>query len=269
MSETERYFSNRPLLELHEFEVVEAPVVEAVPAGESLSPEAAAPEAPSETEPPAVETAPTPAWTPDDPAFREAVERETHALVQAEIARLVPQTAETPAAPELPELDPFDPAFAANLAQLIRQNMEGVVAPLLSTAQQQQDAANQAHWNTVVEDVIADETSRNGDLSTDEIAALNLIAVTIMPQMHEKYGQTPRAVEATVQKAAAQVRAITAAAEARAVERYKNELGTLGGARTELPGGGGGGGMQGLVPANSLAEVNARFAPLLRGEPGA
>lgn len=258
------------MLSLYEFETVEAPVID-VPAGGDPSSDAAAPSDESgatvESVTPADARVDAPAWTPDDPAFREAVQQETQALIEAQLARLAPQTVEQPETPAIPNLDPFDENFAANLAALLQQTVQGAVSPLLATAQQQQQAATEAHWNEIVQDVIADETTRNGDLSADELEALNLIGVSIMPEMQAKYGhQTPRAVEATVHKAAAQVRAITAAAEARGIERYKNELGTLGGARGELPANGGGGGIQGLNPANSLAEVNARFAPILRGD---
>lgn len=257
------------MLSLYEFETVEAPVID-VPAGGDPSSDAAAPSDESgatvESVTPADARVDAPAWTPDDPAFREAVQQETQALIEAQLARLAPQTVEQPETPAIPNLDPFDENFAANLAALLQQTVQGAVSPLLATAQQQQQAATEAHWNEIVQDVIADETTRNGDLSQQEIDALNLIGVTIMPEMQAKYGQTARAVEATVQKAAAQIRAIKADAATAAIEAYKNELGTLGGARGELPATGGGGGIQGLNPANSLAEVNARFAPILRGD---
>lgn len=255
------------MLSLYEFETVEAPIVD-VPAGADLSSDAAPSVesgASGEGDTPAPATVEAPAWDADNPAFREAVQQETQALIEAQLARLAPPSVEQPVEAQIPNLDPFDENFAQNLATLLQQTVQGAVSPLLETAQQQQAAANEAHWNDVVQDVIADETSRNGDLTTEELEALNLIGVSIMPEMHGKYGQTPRAVEATVHRAAAQVRAIITAAEERGIERYKNELGTLGGARTELGAGGTGGGMQGLTQAMTPQQVIERHAGILRG----
>lgn len=254
------------MLDLYEFETVAEAPVEAVPAGDEPSSDAAEvatePGATGEEDPPsspATETAP--AWDANDPAFRDAIRQEAEALVQAQLAGLQ-QEATSSDEPEPISLDPFDENFGTNLQKMLRAELAQISQPL----QAQQEAARNAEGEQRIQDMIADDLTRNGDLSDAGKAQVRPLVNVFFGEFAEVYGPSSKAVELATQKAAAAVRQIEKNAETRAVERYKNELGTLSGAPTELGAGptGGAVGASGLDPARTIQEVVERNAGKLQ-----
>lgn len=265
--ETERYYSNRPLLDLFEFEAVLDAPVDAVPAGDELSPDAA-PDAtlgaPGEGDPPSSPaTAEAPAWTPDDPAFRDAIRQEAEALVRAQLGALEQAVVGEPETPTF-NLDPFSETFAQDFQAMIRQELSAIAGPL----QARQMAEQEAEGELRIKDMIADDINRNGDLSEPGKAQVRSLVNVYYTDFVETYGPTARTVELATQKATAAVRAIESEAAKSAVERYKNELGTLAGAPNgDLPAGprGGAVGANGLTPAMTIDEVVQRNARIMQG----
>lgn len=253
------------MLDLYEFETAE---VDVVPAGGDLSSDAAPTEETGATDEvdttssAATETAP--AW--DDPGFREAMRaearQEAEALVRAQLAGLEQAVIGEPE-PQSFNLDPFSETYAADLQAMIRAELSAIAGPL----QARQEAETNAEGERRLQDMIADDITRNGDLSETGKAQIRGLLDVVFPEIAATYGSTARAAELAVQKATGIVRQIEADAEKRAVDRYKNELGTLSGAPSELGAGPthGAVGATGLAPAQTIDEVNRRYAAILQG----
>lgn len=194
---------------------------------------------------------------PSEPAFDP---REIQAEIEflrgqnQQLAQLVqgypPSSATEAGADASPTLDPFADDYSQQLAALIQQTVAQAVQPLSATFQQQQQAAAQAESEQRVQDVIADDVARNGEFvtgDTDEQKAadrqarqlVRTLAEQSFPEYAARYGAGDRAAAFAIEKAAAQVRSLLAAAGQTAVARHQNHLGTLAGAPGEVPGVGG------------------------------
>lgn len=217
-------------------------------AGADLSPaaDAAASSGADEGASSAPATEAAPAWNVDDPAFRTAVEDAADAMVQARLAPLMqqleqgtPQQQQAAAEQiqELGDLNPFDDDFGQNLdarfAQM-QQMMQEMVQQVQAPLQEQQQQAEAARLDGLVADLIADDVARNGDLSEKGVELLNAVGVQILPEFSQRYGQgSPRALEATIQKAGSIVREFAKMEREAGAEAYKNETATLAGVRGE------------------------------------
>lgn len=208
-------------------------------------PAAAAPEPTGEaapSSPAATDTAPP--WTPDNPLFLDAVDTRASELVEAQLAaRLAPLTqmleqrtgGQQQPAP-MPALDPFSDDFGTALdqrlglmLQRVEQMVQGVAQPLAA----QQEAAQAAEGEQRIQDMIADDISRNGDLPAKAQPLVRTLAEQMFPEVSARYGATGRAAEMAVQKAAAMVRDIVSEALTMGAEQTRNQLSTLAGAHGE------------------------------------
>lgn len=215
-----------------------------------------------------------PAWA-NDPTFRDAVAQEAQAIARAELERwqsAQQQPGEQPEQQADPfsaeAFDPWSDNFGQSLAgafqamqQQILAGVQQAVAPLRQSHEQQ--AASEAQQQ--VQDMHHAIVAQHGELpvpAEQQAAARELtlaIASQLAPQEIERYGPGPRAVEAAIQRAHMQVAQLLTASGAAAVDQFKNQLGTLGGAPAEpqgTPGATGG------VPSPYLDErdVASRYA---------
>jgi hypothetical protein len=234
--------------------------------------------------PPAGATEAAPAWSPEDPAFAQAIDDRALALIDQRfgpIAQLLEQTlggGDDPGGqqqfggvPQL-QLDPFDEGFGANLAQLLQaqnQQMLGQVQQLIGQVAQPLNAQLEQQTieegNQRLKDMIADDVARNGDFPRAEGAAeskaqqlIQPLAEAMFPGIAARYGAGPRAAEVAIQQASSTIRAIIAEAGAAAVAAHQNQLGTLAGARGEP--GSAAAGTQGVPDTLDPSEVTRRYA---------
>lgn len=258
------------MLDLYEFEVAEAATdsgggggeAGAVPSSDAANPQGAEGEAGSP--PPAAATDTAPAWSPTDPAFRDAVAAEADAVVAARIQELqqqmqqqqTQQYGQQQGPQPLPEFDPFDPASVqayneARDQQLLSQ-VEQLFARVAQPLQAQQEAQALAEGDQRAKDMIASDISTNGEFATDpETGAspgrdlVEPLANLFVNDFAQRYGLGPRAAEAAVQKAGATIRALEKAAGVAAVNAHVNRNAQLAGASGE-PGTGAGSGVQAM-----------------------
>ena len=206
-----------------------------------------------------------PAWSADDPAFREAVAATAGEIADAKLQQFLAslQTDDTAAGQtyETPTLDPFSDDFGSQLAQLIAQSnqqvigqMQQLLQPMLGQHEEKQNAEGQQR----IADIVSDIAAREGDFTGPGKAAVPDIAPLFLEQFERTFGQGPKAAEAALNQAAKVIRGIETAAATAAVEKYKNELSTIGGARG-IPAGGSSGIEAGPRPT-SLLEAGRRFA---------
>jgi hypothetical protein len=208
-----------------ENEAIEAAPVEAAPAAEAP---------PVEADP--VEAAPAePAADPFAALGIDPTDLAQLAEIAPQLRAALEQTAYQPEPvyeqPETPQLDPFGEDFGSQLAQLIRQEINGAVAPLQERAQA--EVLGEAESRAM--DILKDDLARNGEFVGGEqvIGAARAYAEQLLPQFQERYGYGPRAAEAALTASAAHFRQLEQTIGQAAVERYKNELATLTSARTE------------------------------------
>ncbi len=229
-------------------------------AGAAPSPEPVSSTAPGgegEAAPSAAATAAAPTWTPDDPAFRDAVAQEAEALIQGRFGGLMqleqqlaqlggqPEPSQTPG---LPEFDPLDPdsvtawqdAREQRLLAQIDQRLQMLGQPLME--QQAQQAQQEGEQR--LQDIIGDDVARNGEFASDPDAdrqardLVRVLAEQQFPTLAERYGQTPRAAEMAISQAAQQVRGLLRTVGQAEVTRHQHHTATLAGAVAE-PGAGG------------------------------
>lgn len=220
----------------------------------------------------------SPAWSPDDPTFLQAVDDRALGLIEqrfAPIAQLLEQQlgnggagAAAAAGPGLAPLDPFSEDFGAAFDQRLEQlgsRLEGLIGQVAQPLHEQREQATVAEGNQRLQDMIADDVSRNGDFprapGETESKAQSLVqplAEAMFPQIAARYGNGPRAAEAAIQQASQTIRGIIAEAKAAGVAEHTNQLGTLAGARGEP--GPGAAGAQGLADSNDPAEITRRYA---------
>lgn len=259
------------------------------PSGTAVAAPAAAPPpvggaASGEPDPPAGVTDPAPAWSPDNPAFLEAVDQRAIDLYEQRfgpLQQLLEQSfAGDPAAAQqgqqqqqqlLPP-DPFSDNYQQELAAYNQardeqmyarfEEMLGQVAqPLNARIQSETVAEGQQR----LQDMIADDVARNGDFprapGQTESQAQKLImplAEALFPQIAERYGVGTRGAEMAIQQASSTVRAIIAEAGAAAVEAHKNQNATLLAVQGEP--GTAVAGAQGLSDTQDPSEITRRYA---------
>lgn len=251
---------------------------------------------------PVVEAAPAFAYG-DDPRFLEAVDSRAYELANGLVdQRLGPLEqmlreafqAEQGGAPAPGELNPWEEGFGPSLDQrfdTLKQEMQKMVAGIAAPLAARQEAETVAEGNQRIQDMVADDISRNGDFPTDPETgrsaakeAIRPLADMLFPAFAQRLGgrpdpQTgsyvfphasggPRAAEQAVFQATALVRQIVAEATQHASTTELNRLGTLAGANGDL--GVNGAGVQTTVEtrAKSLTEglrsVTERHAAVMR-----
>lgn len=162
----------------------------------------------------------------------------------------------------LPAFDPFDADSVRAWQDARDQQLLAAIDQRFSAVSSrfaQQDAlAQQAEGEQRIEDVIADDVSRNGEYASDPEAdrqaraTVRALAEQLFPEYAQRYGAGPRAGELALSKAAAQVRSLLSAAGTTAVTQRDNELANLAGVRGE-PGTGASAGVPGVsAPAADL-----------------
>lgn len=190
-----------------------------------------------------------PAYDPtDDPRMLELVQSQAAQIADRQLRQMIAeaQAAQTPNQPGLPEF--FDAegnflpesfaAFQAQRDEQIAARFEKAVADVTQPMQQQQHEAAVAEGEQQMRDVIADLSSREGELVNKDVAVARIIDDVrnrYFPQVAQTYGQTNRAAEIALEKAY------------RAERDYQKQI----------------------VDASEAARVNRNTALLgVRGEPG-
>lgn len=209
---------------------------------ETTTPEAVAPE-PMEAEAPAA-----PTWT--GPTQEEW--EQTQQALEYVSSLMQPTFPQREDAPQEIELDPLDDGFRSQLDQWFDQK----VAPYAEyvRAQQSQEGEQRS------KDVLTDLASRDGDFDIDRAYEVALA------RFREAAAVQPAAaswelLEKTLGQAAQDQRTYDKKVAEAAVERYKNELAGLSGARSELPAGATNGSQQFTVPqGGGLVDVAYRHS---------
>lgn len=165
---------------------------------------------------------------------------------------------ESQSAPDLSGLtDEYGNLRPEGLLQILNSNNEqllGQVGQMFQSVQAplaaQQEAQVVAEGNQRLQDIIADDVSRNGEFASDPEADANArelvttLASTIFPDVAQRYGSNPRAAEIAMSRAAQQVRGLLQSAGVAAVTQNQNQLANLaskngepgvGGPGTEAP----------------------------------
>lgn len=117
----------------------------------------------------------------------------------------------------------------------------------IAQARQQEHVAQvQEHYGELVEDMIANEVARNGDLSENALLMVDARAMQILPELNQRYGTNPDGtarpgvVERAIEQAASEVRGLLGEHAGSELEQERNRLATLASQHGE-PGPGGGG----------------------------
>lgn len=225
------------------------------------------------------ETAPAevaPAWSSDDPAFQEAVQLQAAEVARQELAQFFEQfEGQQQGQQPLEQGEPIDPSeylnpmsdeFGGNLMQVLSnmfQTLEQRTQQMYAPVQRRYESETLAEGQQRVQDVIADDFSRNGDISLPDDSGVKVndvikdIAPLYLGEMEQRFGKgTARAAEQAIAKASGLVRQIVSAAEKSGASKNANELSTLAGARTEP--GTQGGGLSVAPPAGDEMAI-ARF----------
>lgn len=190
-----------------------------------------------------------PAWSPDDPRFQEAVDLRAAEIARGEISQLFTQFEQQKPQFEGDPVDPYeflDPSsdqFGGNLLQLLAQRdqfMLGQMQQLFQPVQQRYQNESIAEGQQRIQDVIADDFAKNGEVTLPADAPVKVgevikdMASLYLPEMENRFGQnTARAAEQAITKATGVVRQLVAAAEQAGAAKNANHLATLTGARVE------------------------------------
>jgi len=231
----------------------------AAAAAEPVAPSAAEPVAPVAPEP----VAPA-AIDYDDPRLNDLIQTQAAQIAQQQLEQLVQRAqAQQPQqqgfdASQL--LDEYGNVNAAALAELIQQAnnetrraMEAIVSPLAQQMAAAQEAEVVASGEARLEDILADDISRNGDFvraagNTPEQVAqaqaadaqarqmVRTLADQMFPEIASRYGATPRAAEIAMTRAADQVRGLLRTVGSSAQAQQANQLATLAGQNGEVGG---------------------------------
>lgn len=137
----------------------------------------------------------------------------------------------------------LDPAkFAAYQqdrdSQLLAQ-VGQMLSPLTQTFEQQREESVINEGMQRLNDILADDISRNGEFATDADAdskareMVSTIAANLFPELAQRYGNGPRTAEMAMTRAAAEVRGLLRSVGGAAVSQTQNQLATLAGAHGE------------------------------------
>lgn len=254
----------------------------APPAPEAPAPAAVAPEAPGA--PGSDPAAPEPATAPEPAAATTFTEEQLEQELEARLAPFMqhmpliealaaaaedpsifgPPDATPPGAAPPLELDPLSETFGTDLQQVLASERNETLKAMTETMQQmlapitgrfEQEGLKEGDERAM--DIIADDVAKNGDLTEQSKTLARQMSEQFFGEFAEKYGNTPRAAEAAIRKATATVRDIERVAGESAVERYKNQLETLG-AAPHTPGAPGAG-VTVTPPGGDELSVAARF----------
>lgn len=189
------------------------------------------------------------------------------------------QTSASPAAgaPALPsfvdEFGQFDPeAFARfqmardqALLGVLDERFQQVSAPLAA----QQEAALVAEGEQRLTDILVDNINRHGEFASDPEAdrqaraMVRTLADQLFPEVAERFGNTPKAAEVAMSRAADQVRGLLGSVAGAGAAQAANRLATLAGAATSA-GNGATGGVEGLPDFKSPSDVTSFYAAKAR-----
>jgi hypothetical protein len=241
--------------------VIDAPAA----GGEAV---AAEPVAPVTAEPvaPAVEPAPVPAIDYDDPRLHDLIQTQASQMAQQTLEDLVQRAQSQQAQQQQPGfdvsqlLDEYGNVNATALASMIQQSnqqtltaVQQMFSPLAQQMQAQQEAEVVASGEARLEDILADDISRNGDFvraagnAPEQVAQaqaadvqarqmVRTMADQMFPEIAQRYGATPRAAEIAMTRAADQVRGLLRAVGSSAQAVQANQLATLAGQNGEVGG---------------------------------
>jgi hypothetical protein len=161
----------------------------------------------------------------------------------------------------------LDPAKFAAYQQARDQALLGQIGqmlqPLQQTFAQQQEAAFVAEGEQRLQDILADDVSRNGEFASDPQAdaqareLVSTLAAQNSPDLAQRFGNGSRAAGIAMVQAAEQVRGLLRSVGGSAVTQTQNQLATLANQHGEP--GAGGAGVE--APVIRLGETSAsRFA---------
>ena len=151
------------------------------------------------------------------------------------------------AAPDYSQLvDEYGNFNAQAFAELQRTNNEallgqiaGMFTPIQQTFAQQQESSVIAEGEARLNDILADDVSRNGEFASDPEAdaqareLVSTLASQMFPDIADRYGSNPKAAEIAMTRAATQVRGLLRSVGGAAVTQNQNTLATLAGAHGE------------------------------------
>jgi ribosomal protein L16 Arg81 hydroxylase len=235
--------------------------------GEVVAPVAAEPVAPAAepVAPVAPEPAPAASFDYDDPRLQDLIQTQAATIAQQQLEQYVqraqaqqPQTQQGFDVSQL--LDEYGNVNPAALATMMEHNRQSTLeavqqmfTPLASQMQAQQEAEVVASGEARLEDILADDISRNGDFvraagnEPEQVAAaqqadaqarqmVRTMADQMFPEIAQRYGPTPRAAEIAMTRAADQVRGLLRAVGSSAQAVQANQLATLAGQNGEVGG---------------------------------
>lgn len=163
---------------------------------------------------------------------------------QGQFAQTVQQQTGADVSSLVDEYGNFNPqAFAQWQAQredALTERIGQMFQPLQQTFAQQQEAAVISEGEQRLQDILADDISRNGEFASESEAdaqardLVMTIASQNFPEVAQRYGATPQAAEIALTRAAAQVRGLLRSASGAAVTQTQNQLATLAGAKGEI-----------------------------------
>lgn len=162
---------------------------------------------------------------------------------QGQFAQNVQQQTGADVSSLVDEYGNFNPqAFAQWQSQrenALVQQIGQMFQPLQQTFEQQREQAVVAEGEQRLQDILADDISRNGEFASDPQAdsqARDLVmtlASQMFPDVAQRYGETPQAAEIALTRAATQVRGLLRSASGAAVTQTQNQLATLANAHGE------------------------------------
>ncbi len=138
-----------------------------------------------------------------------------------------------------PYEDDFGPKLGAGVQQAVNQAVQAAISPLLQAFTEQQEQREAAEAEQNVQDMIASEIAAHGDIPEGAKEMIRPLAEHLLPDLVRRFGNTPRAHEIAIEKAAAQIRQTLKDAAGQLATQEQNRLATLASAPAE-PGQGAG-----------------------------
>jgi hypothetical protein len=138
--------------------------------------------------------------------------------------------------PSWDTLTPYDDNFGHNLGLLIRSEIQAANQPMSQAFQQAQAQAEQERTASNVDDMVGEEIARNGDLPDGAREFVTLRAQQLLDPIVQQIGNTQRAHELAIERAAREIRGMLSGAGTAAVTQHENRLGTLAEAHAEPSG---------------------------------
>lgn len=231
------------MLDLYEFETSEGS------AGDAGAAPSAGDLGATEVEPSAAVTEAAPAPTPpmwELPEFQDAVAQQAAEIADARIAAMRAEQAQTaPTAPVQGAAPPFPDQYSENYAQEMAAYMayrddqllskiDQRISPVTDSLTATEQARVAAEGDQRVQDVIADDIARNGDLGETARALIRPIAEAKYGEYAARYGEGRRAAEAAIQSAAATIRQMHTEAGTAAATAEVNRINGLAGIRDQI-----------------------------------